>query len=318
MHADSVGTFTLDLSDVTVATGSGPLTPVVNDGTVTIVVPDAVPQPDITSPTPGTISDTVTVSAVDLSSEGDIVSCLFEYIGTGALPSGTIGYGTEAAGVWSCNWDTTTVPDGGNYNIRATMTDAAAQTGIDEIAVYVHNPCTCDFCLELDEGLNFVSVPKTIIGSPRDAVDVFNLSLISGEFCLYYDACACPGDEWNYNYDVDVLQCQGYWVNKSKEEMICLDFDVTAGGREQDLCEGWNMIGHIDETGMPIYDGTDADFGSLAGLEEPDDVKLYRSLCQWTQADGWKSYPAGDLTHVTPGRGYWVLMKQDATMYGQP
>ena len=36
MHADSAGTFTLDLSDVTVATGSGSLTPVINDGTVTI------------------------------------------------------------------------------------------------------------------------------------------------------------------------------------------------------------------------------------------------------------------------------------------
>ncbi|RJS73406.1 hypothetical protein CW696_01500, partial [ANME-2 cluster archaeon] len=317
MHANSAGTFTLDLSDVSIGDASGSLTPVVNDGTVTINVRDRDPRPDITAPTHGTTIDgTVTVSANDLSGEGDIEYCRFEYAGTPSGPSGVICNDTNEADGWSCDWDTTTVPDEQNYIIRATMGDTAGHTGTDQITVYVHNPCACDFCLELNEGLNFVSVPKTLIDSPRNAVDVFNLSLIDGEFCLYYDASECPGHRWKSNYDVNVLQCQGYWVNKSKAETICLNFNPAASPREQELYEGWNMIGHIDVTGMPIYDGTDADFGSITGLENPDDVKLYMSLCGWN--GGFECYPTGSLTHVYPGDAYWILMKQDATMYGQP
>ena len=39
MHANNPGTFTLDLSNVTVGTATGTLTPIVNNGTVTIVAP---------------------------------------------------------------------------------------------------------------------------------------------------------------------------------------------------------------------------------------------------------------------------------------
>jgi len=291
--------------------------PISDDTVCTCLPPDTDPRPDITAPTHGTTIDgTVTVSANDLSGEGDIEYCRFEYAGTPSGPSGVIHNDTNEADGWSCDWDTTTVPDEQNYIIRATMGDTAGHTGTDEVTVYVHNPCACDFCLELNEGLNFVSVPKTLIDSPRNAVDVFNLSLIDGEFCLYYDASECPGHRWKSNYDVNVLQCQGYWVNKSKAETICLNFNPAASPREQELYEGWNMIGHIDVTGMPIYDGTDADFGSITGLENPDDVKLYMSLCGWN--GGFECYPTGSLTHVYPGDAYWILMKQGATMYGQP
>jgi len=290
--------------------------PISDDTVCTCVPTDTDPQPDITTPTHGTTIDgTVTVSANDLSGEGDIEYCRFEYAGTPSGPSGVICNDTDGTDGWSCDWDTTTVPDG-NYQIRATMGDTAGQTGTDQIMVHVYNPCACDYCLDLVAGWNFVSVPKVLDDSPRDSVDVFNLSLIDGEICLYYD---CTSQGWDSNYDVIVKQCQGYWVYKNTTETICLDFDTTASPNSETLCIGWNMIGHVALMDLPIYTaGSDADFGSITGLEDPEDTKLYRSIYQWTPAGGWKGYPTGGLTHVTDGQAYWILMKESATMYGQP
>ena len=406
MRADAAGTFTIGISgSLTKPPNGDPLTPVdMKPGTMTIVVPDAKPVPDITAPADGaTISDTVTVSAIDQSGEGDIVSCDFTYTGAS---SGTIGSGTEVSGVWSYDWDTTGVTDG-TYTIYAMMTDGAPQTGVDQITVTldnnedptvtvispvsgvvsgmidvtataadtdgfvtqvafylmpadsligtdtngadgwgvsldttaetdgahrikavatdnesatgdntggeftIDNACPCDFCLDLKEGWNFVSVPKRIDGT-NDATTIFDLDP-ANETCEYYNASA---GSWMNPADIDVVPCQGYWVWKVSEKTVCIDFLSTGAitPPTQQLKEGWNMIGHIDTSVMPIYEeGNDADFGSMANIEGK-----FSQIWQWTQNDGWDvCYPSG-LNYMTPGQGYWIWMTEDAPMAGTP
>ena len=281
------------------------------------------PMPNVTAPGDGdVISGSASINAVDESFESgaDIVYCLFEYYYDEncncAEDDGNewfeIYNDTDGTNGWSTEWDL--LPGGvaahpnGCYMIRATMGDVHGRNGSDEINVELSNP---DFCLDLKEGWNFVSIPKRINGS-NGAVAIFNL--VQGETCLYYDGCA---GGWLSNHQIYVVPCQGYWVYKDADEKICVYFDPGTGQSvppSQNLCEGWNMIGHIDTSFMPIDDGTNADFGSFTTLE-----KKFAQVWQWTQDDYYKCYPplpSGGFTHMTPGQGYWILMTKDATMYG--
>ncbi|MCK4460064.1 MAG: putative metal-binding motif-containing protein [Methanosarcinales archaeon] len=171
--------------------------------------------------------------------------------------------------------------------------------------------CTCDFCLDLDAGWNFVSVPKRIDGA-NDAATVFNLNP-ANETCEYYDAStgSCIMDP----ADIDVVPCQSYWVWKVSPETICIDFRSTGAVTPpaQQLYAGWNMIGHIDTSVMPIDDGTGTDFGSMASIEGK-----FSQIWQWTQESSWEScYPSG-LNNMTSGQGYWIWMTEDTMMSGTP
>jgi hypothetical protein len=373
-------------------------------GKFSCVIPNNPPDPQITAPADGaTISGIVTFSAIDQSGEDDIVSCVFTYVGP---ESGTIGGGVKVGDVWSCDWTTSTVPDG-NYQVYALMKDGADQVGEDQITVTVDNnapptvtvispvsgvvsgtidvtataadtdglvtqvafylmpaasligtdtngadgwgvsldttaetdgahrikavatdnegatgdntggeftidnACPCDFCLDLKEGWNFVSVPKRIDGT-NDATTIFDLDP-ANETCEYYNASA---GSWMNPADIDVVPCQGYWVWKVSEKRVCIDFLSTGAitPPTQQLKEGWNMIGHIDTSVMPIYEeGNDADFGSMANIEGK-----FSQIWQWTQNDGWDvCYPSG-LNYMTPGQGYWIWMTEDAPMAGTP
>ena len=276
------------------------------------------PVPNITAPSDGaTISGSVIVNAVDESFESgaDIVYCLFEYYYDEncncAEDDGNewVELYNDTDG-WSTEWDM--LPGGvaahpdGCYMIRATMGDVHGRNGSAEINVNLSNP---DFCLDLKEGWNFVSIPKRINGS-NGAVAIFNL--VQGETCLYYDGCA--GGWLSNPNNIYVVPCQGYWVYKYADEKICVYFDPGTGQSvppSQNLCEGWNMIGHIDTSLMPINDGSIADFGSITTIEGK-----FAQVWQWTQDDYYKCYPLGGFTHMTPGQGYWILMTTDATMYG--
>jgi hypothetical protein len=279
------------------------------------------PLPNVTAPSDGDVlSGSESINAVDESFElgADITYCLFEYyydencncIADDGNTWVEIGNDTDPDCGWSAEWDT--LPGGvaahpnGCYMIKATMGDMHGRTGSDEINVELSNP---DFCLELKADWNLVSVPKAILG-PKDANTVFNLDPYAGEYCLYYNANAGV-----YVPNPDVKPCRGYWVYKNAPETICVYFDDAAAAPTQPLREGWNMIGHIRTTVMPIYvAGSDADFGSITGLEDPEGTKLYRQIA--TYHGTWTDYPAGTLEEMTPGWGYWISMKQNATMSG--
>jgi hypothetical protein len=307
MTAVSAGTFDLVLSGVTSGTAGGQLTPIVNSGTV-IVTDNDPPTVTVTYPVSGTVSGTIVVTAdADDDPDGTVTQVAF-YL----MPAGTlIGTDTNAAGGWSCPLDTTTAADGTGYRIKAVATDNEGATGHDTGGVFaIDNACPCDFCLDLEAGLNFVSIPKTLVDSPKNATTVFDVDYYTGEFCLYYDASA-----GSFDLNADVKPCRGFLVYKNAAKSICVDFDDIAPAPSQQLYEGWNMIGHIKPVAMPINDGTTADFVSITGLEEPEGNELFRLMATYT-GTGWSEYPSGSLTDVTPGAGYWIYMNQDVVMSG--
>jgi hypothetical protein len=256
------------------------------------------------------LSGEVTLNASAIADpDGSIVSVVFSYSDDGGSTWDEIGAGASASDYYTRTWDTKEVENGDNYKVKAVAEDNLAGTGAgeDESGVF-----TIDngFCLHLNAGWNLVSVPKTIDGT-NDAQTVFDINPAT-ETCEYYDACA---DDWLALGDIDVIQCRGYWVYKVDPVIICVDLATGTGlPPSQELCVGWNMIGHIDTSEMPIYEeGNNADFGSWTGLEDN-----FAQVWQWTQGDGWECcYPAG-LNYMTPGQGYWIWMDVSDTMAGMP
>ena len=200
-------------------------------------------------------------------------------------------------------------------------TDAAVNPNATEVCNGIDDNCdgqidegcsVCDFHIELDAGWNFVSVPKKIAGA-NDAVAVFNLDPAT-DTCEYYDASmgSCIEDPAN----IHVVPCRGYMVYKASPETICINWKESTGAAPppaQQLYAGWNMIGHINMGDMPIDDGTGADFGSRANIEDK-----FSQIWQWSQGSGWEScYPSG-TNIVTAGQGYWIWMNEDALMSGTP
>ena len=302
------GTYALGLQNVQLMDGANELIDPVDEfpGTVTVTTNDP-PTVTVTSPVSGTVSGTIDVTATATDTDGTVTQVAF-YL----MPAGTlIGTDTNAAGGWSCPLDTTTAADGTGYQIKAVATDNEGATGDDTGGAFaIDNSCSCDFCLDLEAGLNFVSIPKTLVDSPKNATTVFDVDYYSGEFCLYYDASA-----GSFDLNADVKPCRGFLVYKNAAKSICVDFDDTAPAPSQQLYEGWNMIGHIKPVAMPINDGTTADFVSITGLEEPEGNELFRLMATYT-GTGWSEYPSGSLTDATPGAGYWIYMNQNVMMSG--
>ena len=290
------------------STGDTTIAHVVDNGWFVIGTPNNPPAATVIYPNGGEVLDgIVTLNASATDTDGTIADVVFSYSANGGVNWTALGGGTPVGGdYYEYSWNTRTLTDGDQYMIKAVATDNGSATGEDTSdAVF-----TLDngYCLALNEGWNFVSIPKRINGS-NGAIEVF--SLTTGETCLYYDRCA---GGWLSNHQINVVPCQSYWVYKDADETICVRFDPGTGQSvppSQNLCEGWNMIGHIDTSLMPINDGSIADFGSITTLE-----KKFAQVWQWTQDDYYTCYPLGGFTHMTPGQGYWILMTKDATMYG--
>ncbi|MEA1864176.1 MAG: Ig-like domain-containing protein [Euryarchaeota archaeon] len=276
--------------------------------TVTVDGDNAKPTVTITYPVSGVVSGTVDVTATAADTDGSVTQVAFYLMPAASL----IGTDTNGADGWGVSLDTTTKADG-TYQIKAIATDNVGATGDNTGGEFtISNACSCDFCLHLDEGWNFVSVPKRIDGT-NDAKTIFNLDP-ANETCEYYNASA---GSWMNPADIDVVPCQGYWVWKVSEETLCIDFLSTGAITPpmQQLYMGWNMIGHIDTSVTPIDDGTIADFGSMADIEGK-----FTQIWQWTLDDGWERcypYPPG-LNYMTPGQGYWIWMAEDSPMSGTP
>ena len=175
-------------------------------------------------------------------------------------------------------------------------------------------PCPCDFCLDLESGLNFVSIPKTL-DNPKNATTLFEIDPFIGEVCWYYDAATGTFDD-----NADIKPCRGYLVRKNAPMTICENFDDGAATPSQQLYKGWNMIGAVSMSTMPIHNSgiDDTDFASVTGLEEPEGTKLFIQMNAYIPGTGWVNYPTGPLTEATPGMGYTIVMTKNVTMYGIP
>ncbi|MCG7850317.1 MAG: hypothetical protein MIO93_14250, partial [ANME-2 cluster archaeon] len=176
--------------------------------------------------------------------------------------------------------------------------------------IFTINPedtCTCDFCFDLEEGWNMVSIPKTIdtLQQSNIANDLFDLA--NDEVCLYYNASPdCPDmDRWEQN--PEIVPCQGYFVFKNDPYQVCAHFLVEGTGSPptQEIFVGWNLIGHVDIVPRPVEQ-----FLFATGL---DDV---RQLWHRSVDGSWEGYPWDGLTEVTQAHGYWAYSNSDDEMAG--
>jgi hypothetical protein len=278
---------------------------VTGDSQVCVCPDNNPPVVDLIYPLDGEgMSGEVTLNAsATADPAGSIVSVVFHHSDDGGSTWTEIGNGTASGIYYTCAWNTKTV-DNGDYKVKAVAEDDLAGTGVgeDESDVSIDN----GFCLTLDAGWNMVSIPKKINSSSSNAApDVFNL--VGGETCDYYNGCT---EEWSSNWDVNVVPCCGYLVYKLASETICVDLDTGNGvPPSQQLCKGWNLVGHPDTSEMSIVN-----FLSVM-LDDGDKV-----LQMWHRtSDGvWTGYPHWTLDTVTPGDGYWLLMNNDGMMYGTP
>ncbi|MCK4445246.1 MAG: hypothetical protein KAW09_11925 [Thermoplasmata archaeon] len=96
------------------------------------------PEPEIVNPPDGAIvTGWVMIEAIEASGADDVMSTLFEF-SPDAIIWIEIGEDIDGTDGWWVEWDTFSVPDG-FYLLRATMTDNAGNTGINEIGVFVDN-----------------------------------------------------------------------------------------------------------------------------------------------------------------------------------
>ncbi len=258
------------------------------DGANTYLIEDSVPSGwEITNAPDGSISgdkSTVTYSAL-----GNGVDTTVTY--DVAIPSGT---------------------SSGSYCFDGQFGIGAGSMGpleCGDTCVEIGPPCPCDFCFELEPGWNMVSIPKTIEGS-NTATHVFKLG--NGEVCLRYDPTVTPNlNPWEQF--PNIIPCEGYMVYKqsdSTDYSVCVNF-VNQGNSvppEQQLYNGWNLIGHPDVTSTSV-----GNFASFTGLSDTMTQLWHRSN------DGtWTGYPDWDLISVTPGQGYWAFLTADTKMAGTP
>ena len=107
------------------------------DHTISVTVDNTAPSVNITSPTGGTVSGTITVEASASDATSGVAQVEF-FVSDGATTS-SLGVDTNGADGWSVSWNTATVANGG-YTLTATATDNAGNSATSAgVSVTVSN-----------------------------------------------------------------------------------------------------------------------------------------------------------------------------------
>ncbi|MFC7188190.1 beta strand repeat-containing protein [Halorubrum yunnanense] len=164
---------------------------------------------------------------------------------------------------------------------------------------------------DLKEGANFVSVPAefgSLDISESEFSDMSVMTYENGEWVSY------APDKTDDNQDFESMEGgQGYVVTADSDATV----DVTVRNEEpgdtaedstpgqQQLQEGWNLVGHWQEGAQPADDGAGGALDSVGG----DSSATYA----YEQAnDGEFSYaPVTADDMFEPGEAYWVFVEDD-------
>ncbi|MCG2768870.1 MAG: hypothetical protein L6435_10900, partial [Anaerolineae bacterium] len=170
-----------------------------------------------------------------------------------------------------------------------------------------------DSGLELAEGWNLVSLPRTPFDSAIESV----LAEISGSYDLVFaDDCSDPGSPWKrYAPDApayvseltEMSETIGFWIHMTAPANLPIAGE-TPWKTEIILHEGWNLVGYPDTISRTPSE-------AFAG------ISTYLA-CVWTYdasdvQDQWKLYVpdalpgVSDLTLMHPELGYWVEVNSD-------
>lgn len=164
-------------------------------------------------------------------------------------------------------------------------------------------------------GLNLLSIPE----EPADSAPSAVLAPIAGSFTRAYAYENCnPTDKWKLydpndagNSDLTVLDhTKGFWLEA--DSAVDLPFDGTLPATTTiEICTGWNLIGYPAGQSRHVTNALQSIEGKYVrvfGFDAAD------------PEDPWEVYSVGvpewgnDLDLMHPGRGYWVLATDNATL----
>jgi len=174
-------------------------------------------------------------------------------------------------------------------------------TGVEDSATVLHTAK-----LDLSEGTNFVSVPAAAGELDLDEMDLSNVDVIYS-----YDAADDSWDAFDPDAkenDFDELHGgQGYIfemddedtldVNVYNEPLVTGDVAVPS---EQQLTEGWNLVGHyqeFDQNASTAFSSVSDSVYAVYGQNEASAVQSYEVVAM------------GD--DLEPGEAYWVFVTDD-------
>ncbi len=268
------------------------------------------PEPRITDPTDGAnVKDEVNIVEVDDSGQDDIEYNLFEYSRASSGVWTEIANDTNGNDGWSAEWNTTGL-DPAQYDVRATMGDAAGNTGSDQITVTVVGEG-----ITLQPGWNLISVRCALANS---SVEHF-LEGVDYDAIIYYDGCA---NTWNPVTNIDPLK--GYHIYVSSTQTIT---NVACGAGTPSsipVCEGWNAVGNpaksfvAAETAFQVA-GIDDSYSKIWNWDASiQNYNMYGYNCNVYAGD---CPPAISNEHVTtddfvmnPYTGYWLKVTSNDTL----
>lgn len=265
------------------------------------------PEPSIPNPGDGaSVAGTITIEAVDDSGQNDVVKSVFEYAPAADTTWTLIGEDTDGSDGWSVDWNASGVEDG-EYLIRATMYDTCSSAE-ETITITVVSGS-----IVLHPGWNLISV---VCGLDNSSVDHV-LEGIDYEAVISYNAC---NGGWESVTDIEPLKA--YWIKVESMQVITnLECGASVPPSMQ-LCEGWNIIGHLlkspasAETTLFMIDESYDRIWVWNAEEQTHD--LYGYNCNvWP-------YPCPPLVsgeHVTtedfvmqPHAGYWIHVTSETTL----
>jgi RHS repeat-associated protein len=173
--------------------------------------------------------------------------------------------------------------------------------------------------LTLLPGWSLLATPKVTPTTDPSAV----FAPIAGDYNVVYAYDGCPGHAGAAPWQVfdpaappatndltTITHKIGFWIQTSVTTTLPLAGTIPPTSTIE-LCEGWNLIGLPMEQARPVRNALysiEGNYSLVFGYDPAD------------AADPWQIYDtaapdwANDLELMLPGRGYWVLATEDATL----
>jgi RHS repeat-associated protein len=204
-------------------------------------------------------------------------------------------------------------------SIREPSTDVAA-TVVDVQAVAYDTQTAPTAAVSaatfpLGTGWQLISNPE----QPTDTSPAAVLASIAGSYDLVsaYDACDST-DPWkDYDPDspttsdlTDIDHTMGIWVRMTAP-VVFSSAGTLRTSTDIPLCIGWNLIGYPLDVAQPITSALTSIAGKYTRVFGYDAYEL---------SDPWAVFSLGvpawanDISHMEPGKGYWVYATENTTL----
>lgn len=196
-----------------------------------------------------------------------------------------------------------------------SYTDLAGTAGESGGATTIHTDV-----LDLEEGINFVSVPAASGGLNVEALPTENIESISR-----YDAADSEFDVYvpgaPDNSFTQLAGGEGYVVRMTADASVPINVNNEPAGADApnsvDLSEGYNLVGHFQEDEQAV----EIALSSVTADQDSsfEDV-VFRVLRQDESADGfsYESYRADEFDDLERGEAYFVFVTSDQSYTEAP